>query len=585
MSRGSIDIPVISKFDPTGLKQAQKALGGFSSSLGKIAGLVATAFSVRAITNFAKESVLAAEAAQTAQNRLEAVAKATGVFGDQTKKVTDRLGEFAKAQELRIGVDDKVIKGVQAQLLTFKLLSASADTVGGTFDRVTKAAFDMAAAGFGSAEGNAIALGKAFEDPIKGLTALRRSGTVFTQEQQDLIKSLVETGEVAKAQEIILAELETQYGGVAEATADASVKLGLAFDNIKETAGTALLPVFAELVEGILPVTEALGEELAGAFKDLSPVLTDIVKQLPSLIMSLSPLIPILGQVATVFFQLIKSLLPPFIALLNVILPVVEELAPILADALVVAFEAFVPVLLALVEALTPVVKALLPVLATLITALAPVVVKVVNAFMPLLNMVLPLLVRLIEFLVPILVVVAEILAVLLVNSVNFLVKAFQNFMDFLKPFTTAFEKTFGGISNFFYGIVNGMIGFFEGFANAVITGVNTVIRALNRLKVTMPKVGNTPGFSIGFNIPELSNIVLPRVALAAGGIVMGPTNALIGEAGPEAVIPLDRMRMGNTINITVNAGLGADGRQIGAAIIREIKKYERASGPVFASA
>jgi phage-related protein len=581
----SISLPVVSKFDPTGLKQAQKALGGFSSSLGKIAGLVATAFSVRAITNFAKESVLAAEAAQTAQNRLEAVAKATGVFGDQTKKVTDRLGEFAKAQELRIGVDDKVIKGVQAQLLTFKLLSASADTVGGTFDRVTKAAFDMAAAGFGSAEGNAIALGKAFEDPIKGLTALRRSGTVFTQEQQDLIKSLVETGEVAKAQEIILAELETQYGGVAEATADASVKLGLAFDNIKETAGAALLPVFAELVEGILPVTEALGDELAGAFKDLSPVLTDIVKQLPSLIMSLSPLIPILGQVATVFFQLIKSLLPPFIALLNVILPVVEELAPILADALVVAFEAFVPVLLALVEALTPVVKALLPVLATLITALAPVVVKVVNAFMPLLNMVLPLLVRLIEFLVPILVVVAEILAVLLVNSVNFLVKAFQNFMDFLEPFTTAFEKTFGGISNFFYGIVNGMIGFFEGFANAVISGVNSVIRALNRLKVTMPKVGDTPGFSIGFNIPELSNIVLPRVPLAAGGIVMGPTNALIGEAGPEAVIPLDRMRMGNTINITVNAGMGTDGARVGEAIVSAIRRYERSSGKVFASA
>ena len=103
-------------------------------------------------------------------------------------------------------------------------VSASADDAGGAFDRTTMAAFNMAAAGFGSAESNAIALGKAMEDPIKGLTALRRSGTVFTEDQQKLIKSLVETGDVAGAQEVILAELESQYGGVAAATARAATR-------------------------------------------------------------------------------------------------------------------------------------------------------------------------------------------------------------------------------------------------------------------------------------------------------------------------------------------------------------------------
>jgi hypothetical protein len=81
-----------------------------------------------------------------------------------------------------------------------------------------------------------------------------------------------------------------------------------------------------------------------------------------------------------------------------------------------------------------------------------------------------------------------------------------------------------------------------------------------------------------------LAKVVLPRIALAEGGIVTGPTNALIGEAGPEAVIPLDKMgRMGSVYNITINANV-ADAR-LGEVVVNAIKRYERTSGPVFASA
>jgi hypothetical protein len=75
--------------------------------------------------------------------------------------------------------------------------------------------------------------------------------------------------------------------------------------------------------------------------------------------------------------------------------------------------------------------------------------------------------------------------------------------------------------------------------------------------------------------------------ALAAGGIVNRPTLALIGEAGPEAVIPLSGRNagMGNTYNINVNAGMGTNGAQVGREIVDAIKKFEKTSGPVFASA
>lgn len=77
-------------------------------------------------------------------------------------------------------------------------------------------------------------------------------------------------------------------------------------------------------------------------------------------------------------------------------------------------------------------------------------------------------------------------------------------------------------------------------------------------------------------------------IKLAKGGIVTGPTNALIGEAGPEAVIPLsgaNSMGMGSNYYITVNAGIGTSGSQVGREIVDAIKKFEKTSGPVFASA
>lgn len=82
------------------------------------------------------------------------------------------------------------------------------------------------------------------------------------------------------------------------------------------------------------------------------------------------------------------------------------------------------------------------------------------------------------------------------------------------------------------------------------------------------------------------NNKMLKIPMMAKGGIVTAPTLAIIGEAGPEAVVPLNKNNtMGNQFNITVNAGMGADGALIGREIIDAIKRYERASGPVFKGA
>jgi len=97
------------------------------------------------------------------------------------------------------------------------------------------------------------------------------------------------------------------------------------------------------------------------------------------------------------------------------------------------------------------------------------------------------------------------------------------------------------------------------------------------------------PGISVPLPPKQIYDPVSGRfrVALAEGGIVTRPTRALIGEAGPEAVIPLNRANgiMGSTYNITVNAGMGTDGPEVGRKIVEAIKRYERTSGQVFANA
>jgi hypothetical protein len=99
--------------------------------------------------------------------------------------------------------------------------------------------------------------------------------------------------------------------------------------------------------------------------------------------------------------------------------------------------------------------------------------------------------------------------------------------------------------------------------------GLNFAIKGLNTILDGIDKAAG-PWVNFG-SIPEVK---LPR--LAEGGITTGPTIAMIGEKGPEAVIPLDRLGNmgGNTITVNVNGG---DPNQI----LRVLQQYVRQSGPL----
>lgn len=270
----AVNVVLKSVFDDKGIRNATKEFSDFGKGLGTAFAAVtaATAVAAGALIKFGSDSIAAAENVAQANNRLGQVAESMGIFGSQTEAVTRRLIDFAEANELTVAVDAEVIKATQAKLLTFKNLAQTAGEMGGEFDRATQAALDLAAAGFGSAETNATQLGKALQDPIKGITALTRSGVTFTQEERNKIKVMVESGQVLEAQNMILSAIETQVGGTAAATAKASDRMRLAFENISEAVGAALLPVFNEFAAEVQKITPELADALAPAAEEIGQI-------------------------------------------------------------------------------------------------------------------------------------------------------------------------------------------------------------------------------------------------------------------------------------------------------------------------
>jgi hypothetical protein len=228
-------------------------------SFGMKKAFVPAAAGLAALGAAATKFVAAGEEAATSNARIQQIAESMGLFGAESDKVADKLIEQAEATARLTGVDQNQIKASQALLLTFGDIASSADEMGGAFDRATQLTVDMAAAGFGSATDNAKQLGKALNDPIKGISALSRSGVTFTDQEKEKIKVLVESGKLLEAQDMILSAIEKQVGGTAEATANSTDKMKVGFSQMAEQIGMAMLP----LVEAVIPVLIGLFEFMA----------------------------------------------------------------------------------------------------------------------------------------------------------------------------------------------------------------------------------------------------------------------------------------------------------------------------------
>ena len=144
------------------------------------------------------------------------------------------------------------------------------------------AAINLAAAGFGSAEENAVQLGKAFSDVEAGLTALKRAGTLTREEIEDISSEFKATGNQGKAFERVLKALEVQSKNAAGATADGTKRIGVAWQLVKEE----------------------IGKPIAAAFEKFAD---DIVKNTPQILAAIEAMKPKIHEAATGLFTAISE--------------------------------------------------------------------------------------------------------------------------------------------------------------------------------------------------------------------------------------------------------------------------------------
>lgn len=255
----------------------EKGFGRVGDGVKKFGKIAAVGFAVAATATVAvgKKLFDAAEAAGTANARIEQITTSMGNFGGRATEVAGNIADTGNELAKLTGIERNTIKETQALLLTFNNINKTADETGGVFDRATKAALDLAAAGFGSATGNAQQLGKALEDPIKGLSSLTRSGVTFTEAERERIEVLVESNRVGEAQALILEAIETQVGGTAEATSNASERIRESFGVIVDQIALALAPQFEKLTDAV----GRLIERFAEWWNDNGPQILDFIKR------------------------------------------------------------------------------------------------------------------------------------------------------------------------------------------------------------------------------------------------------------------------------------------------------------------
>jgi hypothetical protein len=227
----------------TGLKAATVGLGAL------VAG---GALAVKSFIASQKESL-----------RLAKTLKATGNAAGFT---AEQLETHARKLQDATTVDDTEIKRVQALLASFTNIT------GERFTKATKAVLDMSAAMGVDTQQAAIQMGKALSDPVRGITAMQRSGVIFTDTQKAMIKGMWEMGKTAEAQNEIFEILKVN--GI-DGNADATAALNDQWEQSKNVLEDIIVDI-GKAIAGMFGLTDGT-TNLSDAFKQVRDSIKEVI--------------------------------------------------------------------------------------------------------------------------------------------------------------------------------------------------------------------------------------------------------------------------------------------------------------------
>ena len=243
---------------------ADKMVAGLSRVQGKLKQFEGR---LRSMSGMARNMLLAGGAAlaglvkladtqEQSERRLAAVLRSTGeAAGFNAEQLKNMAAEMQKTTTF----GDEATISAQAVLLTFRNIHRE----GNIFEDTLKAAQDMSTILGTDLQSSVLQIGKAMNDPAKGLSMLSRAGVTFNEEQSKLIIGMQKSGNLMAAQGEILRELQKQFGGAAEAAAEGSGAFAQAkneLGDLGEEVGATFMPsllAMAKSVRAMLPAIKS----------------------------------------------------------------------------------------------------------------------------------------------------------------------------------------------------------------------------------------------------------------------------------------------------------------------------------------
>lgn len=527
------DLDINDKNLKSQLSDADKAVKDFGDRIGQhwdnsVAAskkfMLAVGAAGAAVVGFGVTSVKAFQESENVIAQTNAVLKSTGEVAGVT---ADAVTKLASALERQTKFSDEDVRSVENLLLTFTAIGKD------IFPQATSMVLDMATALGEDTKSAAIQLGKALQDPILGVTALRRVGVNFNESQQEVINNLVNTGRSAEAQRLIMAELTREFGGSAVAAGDtfsgSLEKLKNQFNNLQEVIGGAIVQALTPLMEWVSAWVDKV--TAAGG---LMAYLTDLFNQHRS-------------QIELIAGAIAGALIPAVISLTIAFGGLVLELAPfmLVGAALFYLWEnnrtLFWLLTAAVIGFAVGITIALMPAIIAATVAFGGMAVAVIAATWPF---------------VLIGVIIAG-LALLIVHNFEIIKAAIGSAMDYIQTLPGRILGAVSGFGSLLYnagrdliqGLINGirdMVGHavdaVKNIGSSIINGIKGILKIFSPSAVFHELGQNVgQGLADGINASQAvamqaignlsASVLAPAVSIAGGGSEGGSTN--IAHSGP----------------------------------------------------
>ena len=401
-----------------------------------------------------------------------------------------------------------------------------------------------------------------------------------------------------------------------------------------------IIPILQETLTALVPILKEVFSIIGSVLKDSLPVLMEILPFVSEILSAVAKIIlPLISSLTKnllpIISRLIQALLPALLKILNALEPVFQVIAeyviPFIADLL----DALMPIIEGLLNLITsilsPILQLIAPLLKIVVNILTPLLdllrpfldiigylVEIIgSALEPVLELLSPILEMINSVLEPVIGVISVVLSLLkpvfdiikliagllngammacmkpIIGAIQMIINLVANLFDGLGLGVKWLKSVLGKAFDSFRNILNKIIGGFEAFINKIIGGMNWLIRSLNKISFEIPSwVPGIGGKRFGFNLKEISNVSLPRLAQ---GAVIPPNKeflAMLGDqrSGTNIEAPLDTIKQALAEVLAEVGGashdpiiLQLDGRTVAKVVWAEEEKRYKQTGKSFA--